>query len=404
MFASVDLGSHSIKIIVCRKVDDKYCVLASTCVKSMGIKRGFIKDKEQALNSLKEAINNIEKDLGIKLHKVLLSFPLYNLNTTIESGEIAVSKVVSGEDIREVINKTVKENIDSNSEIVYLEPIVFEVDGGIQVVDPKGLETNNLKARLAVSTIDKSILYEYLELLNEAELSVDDLVYGIVGDYMIGSNRDIERKLGVVVNIGYSKTEIAIINKGILLKGTILPIGSRKIDKDISYVYKLDRETSRELKENFANSSSLYADKNDYLEVTNISGESVNINQFEISQVVEARLEELIKSVKLEINNLTNREISYIIITGGITNMAGFAYLLENEFDEEKIICNVTPMGIRSNIYSTGLGIIECIDKKMKFREIDYNMFGEDEIKKLTAKEKVCRDSLISKLEAYLKD
>ena len=403
MFTSVDLGSHSIKIIVSRKVDDKYCVLASTSVKSLGIKRGFVKDKEQALKSLKEAINNIESDLGIKLHKVLLNFPLYNLNTTIESGEIAVEKVVTGEDIREVIKKTVKENISHDEEVIYLEPIVFEVDGGIQVVDPKGLETKNLKARLAVSTIDKSILYEYLELLSEAELVVDDLVYGIVGDYIEGASRDIDKRLGAVVNIGYSKTEVAIFNKGILLKGSILPLGSRKIDKDISYVYKLDREVSRELKENFANCSSSYADKNDSMEVTNISGETININQFEISQVVEARLEDLIKSVKLEINNLTNREISYIIVTGGITNMSGFAYLLENEFDEEKIICNVTPIGIRSNIYSTGIGIIKYIDKKMKFREIDYNMFDVDEIKKLTAKEKVSSDNLISKLDAYLK-
>ena len=403
MFTSVDLGSHSIKIIVCKKVDDKYYTLASTSVKSRGIKHGFIRDKEQALVSLKEAINNIENDLGIKLHKVLLNFPLYDLNTSIESGEIYLEKEVTGEDILEVIKKTVKENISNDLEVVYLEPIVFEVDGGIQVVDPKGLETKSLKVRLAVSTIDKSILYEYLSLLKEADLVVDDLVYGIVGDYMESKTREIDKKLGVVVNIGYSKSEIAIFNKGILLKGNIIPVGSRKIDKDISYVYKVDRETSHDLKENFANCSSNYADKFDSIDVANISGDIISINQLEISQVVEARLREIIKSVKLEINNLTNREISYIIVTGGITNMSGFSYLLEDEFDVEKIICNVTPVGIRSNIYSSSLGLVKYIDKKMKFREINYNMFDKEELKKLTTKEKVSQDNLINKLDAYLK-
>ena len=100
---------------------------------------------------------------------------------------------------------------------MYLEPIVFEVDGGIQVVDPKGLETQNLKVRLAVSTIEKSILYEYLVLLGEAGLTVDDLVYGIVGDYTENTSRELDKRLGAVINIGYSKTEIAIFNKGILL-------------------------------------------------------------------------------------------------------------------------------------------------------------------------------------------
>ena len=404
MYTSVDLGSHSIKIVVSRKVDDKYYVLASTNVRSEGIKRGLIRDKELALKSLKEAVDNINKDLGTKISKVLLSFPLYNLNTTIESGEVEIEGTATGEDIRNVIKKTVQDNVDSSLEVIYLEPIVFEVDGGIQVVDPKGLETKYLKVRLAVSTIEKSVLYEYLELFQEAGLSVDDLVYGIVCDYIESATRDINKSLGAVVNIGYSKTEVAIFNKGIMLKGEMLPIGSRKIDKDISYIYKVEREVARNLKENFASCSFNYADKYDDIEVTNLSGERIKINQFEISQVVEARLKEIIKSVKSEVNDLTNREISYIIVTGGITNMSGFPYLLEEEFDIEKIICNITPIGIRSNIYSTSMGLIKYMDKKMSFREIDYSMFSKDEENKITERKNETRsNNLIQKLESYLK-
>ena len=405
MYTSVDLGSHSIKIVVSRKVDDKYYVLASTNVKSEGIKRGLIKDKELALNSLQKAINNINNDLGIEIKKVLLSFPLYNLNTTIESGEMELTNLnVTGEDIRNIIKKTVKNNVDDNYEVVYLEPIVFEIDGGIQVVDPKGLETKYLKVRLAISTIEKSILYEYLELLGEVGLTVDDLTYGIVCDYTECETREINKQIGAVVNIGYSKIEVAIFNKGIMLKGDIIPIGSRKIDKDISYIYKVDRETACNLKENFASCSFNYADKFDDMEVTNLSGERVKINQFEISQVVEARLKEILKSVKLKVNDLTNREISYIIVTGGVTSMSGFPYLMENEFDIEKIICNITPVGIRSNIYSTNIGMIKYIDKKMKFREISYNMFDKEEESKLMENSKSRSDNLIQKLESFLKD
>lgn len=404
MYTSVDLGSHSIKIVVSRKVDDKYYVLASTCVQSEGIKRGLIRDRDKALKSLKIAINNINNDLGVNINKVLLSFPLYNLNTTIESGEVEIENITTGEDIRNVIKKTVQDNVDSSLEVIYLEPIVFEVDGGIQVVDPKGLETKYLKVRLAVSTIEKSILYEYLELFQEAGLVVDDLAYGIVCDYTESSTRETNKNLGAVINIGDSKTEVAIFNKGIMLKGEVLPIGSRKIDKDISYIYKVERDIARDLKENFASCSFNYADKYDDIEVTNLSGERIKINQFEISQVVEARLKEILKSVKSEVNDLTNREISYIIVTGGITNMSGFPYLLEEEFDIEKIICNITPIGIRSNVYSTSMGLIKYINNKMQFREIDYSMFPKEDENKITdKKDKARSDNLIQKLESYLK-
>ena len=276
----------------------------------------------------------------------------------------------------------------------------------MQVVDPKGLTTKGLEVRCAVSTIEKDFLYEYLEVFNEAGLEVVDITYGVVSDYFENSNRDINKKLGVLVNIGYGKSEIAIFNKGIMLKGSILPIGSNKIDKDISYIYKIDKKTAISLKENLAIASYKQADKNDIMEVVNNSGEKISINQFEISQIVEARLREIIKSVKNEINNLTNREISYIIVTGGITNLMGFPYIIDEEFNCEKIITNITTLGVRSNIYSASIGFIKYFDYKMKFRNIDYSMFNEEDRNELTAKKKKVsgKENLITKFSTYLKN
>ena len=75
-----------------------------------------------------------------------------------------------------------------------------------------------------------------------------------------------------------------------MLKGEVLPIGTKKIDKDISYIYKIDKKEAIQLKENFAVSSSKYADINNYIELDNLNGERIKINQVEISQIIEARL------------------------------------------------------------------------------------------------------------------
>ena len=126
----------------------------------------------------------------------------------------------------------------------------------------------------------------------------------------------------------------------------------------------------------------------------------------EISQVVEARLKEMLKNVKNEINNLTNREISYIIITGGITNISGFPYLLDDEFPYEKVICNMTVLGARSNIYSTSFGLIKYFDNKMKFRDINFTMFSDEKIDELTAKKNIVsnHENILKKIDAYLKN
>lgn len=405
IYTSVDIGSHSIKIVVSEKINDKFYVLASTSVRSSGIKKGIIKDKELALNSLKEAITNINNDLGVSITKVFLSFPLFLVNTSIETADVSVSGIVSFDDIKNVINKTVSENISSKEEVLYLEPIVFEIDSDLQVIDPKGLTAEKLKVRCAVSTIEKKYLYDYFTLFQELKVEVVDLTYGVIGDYFENANMEMNRKLGVLVNLGYSKSEIAIFNKGIMLKGEVLPIGTKKIDKDISYIYKIDKKEAIQLKENFAVSSSKYADMNNYIELDNLNGERIKINQVEISQIIEARLKEILKSVKNEINNLTNRTISYIIITGGITNLVGFPYLVDEEFKIDKIVSNITSIGVRNNIYSTSLGLNKYFAYKAKSRNIDYLLFDLENKEKLTSKKnKVStRDNLIEKIEAYLK-
>ncbi len=405
IYTSVDIGSHSIKIVVSEKINDKFYVLASTSVRSSGIKKGIIKDKELALNSLKEAITNINNDLGVSINKVFLSFPLFLVNTSIETADVSVSGIVSFDDIKNVINKTVSENISSKEEVLYLEPIVFEIDSDLQVIDPKGLTAEKLKVRCAVSTIEKKYLYDYFTLFQELKVEVVDLTYGVIGDYFENANMEMNRKLGVLVNLGYSKSEIAIFNKGIMLKGEVLPIGTKKIDKDISYIYKIDKKEAIQLKENFAVSSSKYADMNNYIELDNLNGERIKINQVEISQIIEARLKEILKSVKNEINNLTNRTISYIIITGGITNLVGFPYLVDEEFKIDKIVSNITSIGVRNNIYSTSLGLNKYFAYKAKSRNIDYLLFDLENKEKLTSKKnKVStRDNLIEKIEAYLK-
>ena len=125
LYTSIDLGSHSIKIVVSEKVNDKFYVLASTKVRSMGIKKGIIKDKSLALESIKQAVLDINNSLGIEIKKVLLNFPLFSVNTSIETSEMEVDGVVTGECVSEIIKKTVIENIvkSIDTTIISISPI-----------------------------------------------------------------------------------------------------------------------------------------------------------------------------------------------------------------------------------------------------------------------------------------
>ena len=88
-------------------------------------------------------------------------------------------------------------------------------------------------------------------------------------------------------------------------------------------------------------------------------------------------------SPKKEIKNLTNREIRYIIITGGLSELAGFQYLVEQEFGFVAKVGNITTIGIRHNKFSSCYGIIKFFNDKLDLRDKHYSMFNSEEIKSL---------------------
>ena len=100
----------------------------------------------------------------------------------------------------------------------------------------------------------------------------------------------------------------------------------------------------------------------------------------QISEVIESRLREILKLAKNEINRLTKREISYIIVVGGISELAGFNYIVDEVLGRNASCMNMTEIGARHNKYSSAFGSCIYYDKKCTLREKNGNMFDEVDI------------------------
>src|SRR5699024_3995807 len=124
-------------------------------------------------------------------------------------------------------------------------------------------EGEKLFMKGVVATSPKNEIYPFIDIVRSLGLNITDIVYNIQADYYTVSSKDLDRKLGAVINIGNDITSVGIFNKGIMIKNSYIPVGSSSVDKDISFVYKIDLPMAKELKEKFAISSSRYADSND---------------------------------------------------------------------------------------------------------------------------------------------
>lgn len=403
IYSSIDIGSDTIKIVVAKITDNSFDVLASTITRSVGIKKGMVIDKDLAIKSITVALDEIEKKLGFRIDKAIINVPLYDSEVSIYNGLSYPDGEIDGDDVITCLKSSVS-TIDIDKEVVTVFPIDFLINDSNRVFDPKGIVGEKLESRMLISTVPKENVYAFLEILKECNVEVIDLSFGVINDfYNLKDNSDYQNNSGAVIDIGNDKTEIAVFNKGLMVEGTVMTSGSKLLDHDIGYIYHLDKTTSRELKENLAMASSQYAEAEETIEYTSVDGEKIVVNQLEVSQIVEARLEELLKNVKKILNDLTNREISYIIITGGVTNLPGFDYLIRDIFGDIACSINMNTIGVRNNVYTSCVGMIKYYYDKLLVRGIDYTMY-EDMPKAIENKKNMIQDKVIDDMKAYLED
>lgn len=408
IYTGIDLGSFSIKIVVCEVVNNKFHILAASNTRCKGIKNGLVTDMEEASIYLKKAKKEVEDMLGITIDQAVVTVPSIDKDFDIVEGKVNVedeNKMVSATDINNVFQDAVLGKVNETKELITITPIFFQVDDKEPVKDPKGMVGESLFVKAVITSIPKENFRNTVNLLKNCGITPVDVTYGIMGDYYEARNIDFDKSVSAIINIGYSKTEVSIFNKGIMIKDEMIDSGSKLIDKDLSYVYNLKRSQARALKENFAVSNTRYSDVNDTIELTNKNGDDITLNQLEVSEVVEARLVDLLRLAKKQINILTNREISYIIITGGISELAGFEYVVENVFDRRCSILDINTMGIRSNMYSSSYGIVKYFHNKLDLRGLSYSMVSEKEANNLiSTKGKTLNnshDNIISKVFSY---
>ncbi len=383
IYTGIDIGTDSIKVVVSEIDNNNFYVLASTSKSSSGIRRGLVVDETEAVASLNRALDDIEKQIGVRPDKAIVTVPSNGRKLKIVSGGTKLKDEnvpITGRDINNVLENSIIGNVDSSDELVTITPIVFNVDNIENIINPRGKNGKTLGVKAVIGTVPKKYLYPHLNIFKEAGVEVVDIAFGSIGDYYIGASKEKDKALGAIINIGEETINVSIFNKKILIKNEIIKLGSKNVDNDIVYIYGLDYSQAHYLKENFVTASTSYSDVNETIDVEISDNETKVINQEEITKVVESRIVELLKLAKNQINNLTNRKISYIIVTGGITELTGFNAVVENTLGINASILNSNIMGIRNNKFSSAAGIIKYFNDKMMLIDKTYSMFDKNQV------------------------
>lgn len=406
IFTALDIGSNTIKVVVGEFIGTKLNILSAVKVTSRGYVNNYILDKEALISRIKEAISKTEEELNIKIRKVILNVPTYNLDFKLTDGRVELEEnVVKSNDIVRLLQDVSKNKIDHKNEIICTLPIMFKVDDE-DTINPYGKHGNILYVKSILVSTDKKAIYDLATIVNSCNLDIIDITTTGLVDYYNFKSKELDTKNIAIVNLGSTTTNISIFSKGIFINNKIIDDGGFYIDKEIASVYNLKRNETEYLKEKLALAVINNADEKETITLTNKNGEEITVNQYELSKIVSEKMDNLLKIIKKNINLLTKKEISYIIITGGLSEIKDINLLINNVFNKNGKIGKINNLGARDNSYSVALGMLKYFNSKLLLRNREFSSLTEEEIDAMcTISEKnTSKNSLISRVVGYFFD
>jgi len=409
VIASIDIGSNTIKMVVAEFMKSKMFVLGTAEIESVGVEKGFVVDKEKFTEQIKNLRQKCEDMIGLAIRKVIVSVPTNYAGFLISEGFSSITNqegIVKSMDIIRTMQGTVYNKISNKTEIVAIIPMHFKINGDQLIANPIGMPASKLYLKAVLVTVPQSNVLPILKCFESIGMEVIDITISGVADYHAVRTNDLDMKIGALINIGHETTTVSIFNKGILTNTSVLAIGGKNIEQDFSYLYKVTSKEAKKIKEEFALANKRLASASNKYNIK-IDEEAVSLNQYEVSEVAHLRIEEILKMVKKEINLLTKKEIHYIIVTGGTSEISDFNIEIENAFSHKAILHRMKEIGVRDNKYSVSVGMLKYYNDKMKLRDKDYSILTIEEQEELSGigkKLNISENSVLGKLFGYFFD
>ena len=368
IYTAIDIGSDTIKFVV-----------ATYEQKAKGIRKGLIVDPNLAINSIKDGIKEINNNLGIDIKKVIVGVPSYNAKFMFVTSEIEITgDAITTDDVNNLIKASVYSKVEQDYELITVLPLTFLIDGEkeTKVVGKTG---NKLEIKGIMISAPKKNVYSVLSVMEGAGLEVVDITVSALGDYYEVRNNNLDKNIGAIINLGHETTNVSVFSRGKLMNTETIQLGGINVDKDLAYMFNINVFDAREIKEKFASSHKRFIALNDVYEVKNTAGEVIKLNQIEVTEIVMDRLAELLRLAQKQILLLTKQNISYIVITGGLTEIRAFKNLVYEILGKDVIIYTEDTLGARNNKYTTSIGMIKYFIDKMEVRGKEYSMIDEQD-------------------------
>ena len=325
IIVGLDIGTTKICAIVGQLAENgKINILGIGKSSSQGgVSRGMVANVSKVVQAIHEAVSQAEKASHVKISTAYVGIAGHHIKSLQHRGTLnrhnGEDEIQKEELLRleqEMENLVLQPGLD----ILHVIPQDYTIDGEEGIRDPEGRIGVRIECNYHIITGETSRAKIIGRAVKNAQLEVADLIVEPVASATAVLSQE-EMEAGVVlVDIGGGTTDICIFENGFISHTAIIPIGGDRITMDLQEAFGILKSQAEEVKVMYGSCFPTEQMKNEVVVIPGLPGrEPKEISVYAISQVIRARMEDIIQKVEFEIAlaGVDNTLNGGIVLTGG---------------------------------------------------------------------------------------
>jgi len=365
----LDLGTTKVAAIIA-EVDGagKPNVIGVGHKNCEGIRKGVIVDIDKTVAAVEQAVAEAEIMAGCSVRSAYVSISGDHIRGMNSTGVVAVSrpeKEITLTDVERVVNAARAVVVPSDRLILHVIPQEFVVDDQDGIDFPVGMSGIRLEVKAHIITGAATSAQNVIKSVKKAGVDVSGLVLQplATGGAVLTAE---EMDLGVaVVDVGGGTTDISVFKDGAIRYTSVLGLGGNNITNDMVVGLRTPFGQAENLKIEHGATRAAGVDDG-MVDVEGVQGRRVRqISKRVISQIVDARLEDIFSLVKAQLRKSEYYEVlgAGVVLTGGTSLLRGIEELAEEVLSIPARVGVPEDVGglreyVRDPRMSTGVGLL----------------------------------------------
>lgn len=347
IIVAVELGSTAIRAIAGkREPDGTMRILAIAQEETTdSIRKGLVDNIDKTTQAISHVVKKINEELGIYVTRVFVGLSGQSLRTM----ENKVPYQFAEKTI--ITNDVIDQLKEINNDVVYPQAKIHDVIpqeyriGNRNVQDPVGMQCEHIEARF-INVVARTGVSDNIErCIKNAGLEMADLFISPIclADCLLSAS---EKRSGcALVDMGADTTTISVYYSNILRHLVVIPLGGNNVTTDIT-TKSIEQGEAEQLKLKYGTAwheSEEEPSKNKI----QISFDRT-ITEDELSNIIEARYEEIIVNIWAHIEPYKDKLLSGILLTGGASKAKNLTTAIKEctHFDKQIRLTKGLPVDI----------------------------------------------------------